>query len=91
MTRRNRTAAGATSNHGGELKGGAVRPEEHMTVARMEQILTPQRAARVLAQTAMFRLAVHRDDYTDQLDKQLAEDGHHLAFVYALHAVARRA
>jgi hypothetical protein len=40
----------------------------------------------------MFRLAVGRGDgYTDRLDKLLAEDGHHLAFVYALHAVARRA
>lgn len=69
-----------------------MKPEEYMTVARMEQIMTPQRAARVLAQTAMFRLAVGRDDgYTDRLDKLLAEDGYHLAFVYALHAVARRA
>jgi hypothetical protein len=65
--------------------------EEYMTVARMEQIMTPQRAARVLAQTAMFSLAAGRNAYTDQLDKMLAEDGHHLAFVYALHAVARRA
>lgn len=63
-----------------------------MTVAWMEQIMTPARAARVLSQTAMFRLAVGRGDgYTDRLDKLLAEDGHHLAFVYALHAVARRA
>jgi hypothetical protein len=65
--------------------------EEYMTVARMEELMTPQRAARVLAQTAMFRLAVHRGAYTDQLDEELAEDGYHLAFVHALHVVARRA
>lgn len=66
--------------------------EPYMTVARMEQIMTPRMAAHVLARTAMFRLAAGRDDgYTDRLDKLLAEDGHHLAFVYAVHAVARRA
>ena len=65
--------------------------EPYMTVARMEQIMTPRMAARVLARTAMFRLAVRRDAYTDELDRLVAGDGHHLAFVYALHAVARRA
>lgn len=66
--------------------------EPYMTVERMGQIMTPRMAAHVLAQTAMFRLAAGPDDgYTDRLDKLLAEDGHHLAFVYALHAVARRA
>jgi hypothetical protein len=63
--------------------------EEYMTVERMERIMTPRRAARVLAMTLTFRLAAGAG--ADHADWLSAGDGAHLAFVYALHAVARRA
>jgi hypothetical protein len=66
-------------------------PSEWMTIDRMAAILTPQQAAHVLARTSMLRLASVQDEYTDRLDRMLAENPGHRMFEYCLRAVARRA